>query len=512
MQIIQLVHAQNKLSKNEGYCLLELEFAVLVQNLAPAKQIAVHWAGDDDNWQVIPAAYHFQAGRDHEQWLAKTSRRLPAAGGWPGHIRFALQYLVAGLEYWDNNHQHNYLLQPDPGLLLGPGMRLLQLSHRPLLALGETALSVRAAAHPSLRPKRVFARWTLDNWQTHRQTDCRLLPADESQPRASWTGNFTEKPGDRVSVWTGTLQTAGAFRVEYAIGCETAAGEVWDNNWGSNYRASHCSLKVLTLNLHCYQEAGQAAKFNEIARAIHELDIDLICLQEVGEEWNNGHGHWPSNAAKIIQDHLRHQGYYYHLYTDWSHRGFEHYREGSAILSKYRFLRQEAAYVSSNQDSHNIHARKVVMAQIHFPYVGLVNVFSVHLSWWEDGFQPQFEKLRQWATEAASAGVVATLLCGDFNNAAGSEGYLLIAEQGYEDQFLGVTSPALFARIFRQSLPAAGKYLTADDRIDFIFTNRGSGLQATSARILFTGQDYRKVSDHLGYLLEFEPREEMASF
>jgi len=273
-----------------------------------------------------------------------------------------------------------------------------------------------------------------------------------------------------------------------------------------NYRAGHAGLKILTLNLHCYQESDQDEKFNEIVRAIHEVDIDIVCLQEVAEEWRDGRGNWQSNSARIILDRLRRLGRYYHLYTDWSHIGFDRYREGSAILSRYKFVKRGAAYVSTSKDIHNIHARKVVMGQIGFPGAGLINIFSVHLSWWMDGFWPQFEKLRQWAEEEESDKVAATLLCGDFNTKAGSRGYMLIADDsGYEDRFLQAASPAVFAKVFRNTLPNREEWLVDDHRIDYIFTRKNGKLNPTSAKVLFTGQNYRKVSDHPGYLVEFVP-------
>ena len=69
------------------------------------------------------------------------------------------------------------------------------------------------------------------------------------------------------------------------------------------------------------------------------------------------------------------------------------------------------------------------MAQVDVPYLGLVNVFSVHLSWWRAGFREQLENLMGWAERCHCGPVAATFLCGDFNNAVGSEGYWLAAEQ-----------------------------------------------------------------------------------
>ncbi|MGZ8935564.1 MAG: endonuclease/exonuclease/phosphatase family protein, partial [Methylobacter sp.] len=194
-------------------------------------------------------------------------------------------------------------------------------------------------------------------------------------------------------------------------------------------------------------------------------------------------------------------------YTDWAHLGFDRYREGVAILSKYPLSNEESRYVSDSHDPYNIHSRKVVMAQINIPHMGLINVFSAHLSWWEDGFQKQFNRLREWAESRQSAPVKGTLLCGDFNIAAGSSGYNLVVESHqYEDQYLAVNSPIVFEKIFKVNDPYWQHYLADDYRIDFIFMNKSSNLQATSGTVVFTEQDYGRVSDHCGYFMTFEPK------
>lgn len=505
MNAIRLLYAKSTVAANEGYPVQEIEFAVVAADLAYHKQIAIHWAGDDNLWRVLPARYHCRAGLGQEQWLATMSCRATAAGPLPGNIRFALQYLVKGKEYWDNNHRLNYFLKADAGVLLPAGVLLTQIGFRPLLTQGVTVQSVVVAAHSSLQPRQLFVRWTIDNWKNCHQTRCFLQHDYWHLEQQSHAANPNEYG---VSVWTGRIKARSAFRVEYAIGCETEQGEVWDNNFGGNYVDRRAGLKVLTLNLHCYQEGDQDEKFSEIARAIHEIDIDVVCLQEVGEEWNSGQGDWQTNAAKIIQDRLREYGRHYHLCTDFSHIGFDRYREGSAILSKHDFIRHHAAYVSTTKEIHDINSRKVIMAQIHFPYIGAINIFCVHLSWWTGGFRQQFERLSEWANQADSDQVVATLLCGDFNAKAGSRGYMLIADSGgFEDQFLRQTSPAVFAKVFRRPVPRREEYLAGDGRIDYLFAKRGNKLQPTSSRIIFTGQDYGRVSDHQGYLVEFEPEQ-----
>jgi maltose 6'-phosphate phosphatase len=130
------------------------------------------------------------------------------------------------------------------------------------------------------------------------------------------------------------------------------------------------------------------------------------------------------------------------------------------------------------------------MARIRVPYFGVINVFSVHLSWWENGFQEQFEDLRRWAESKQTPEVVATFLCGDFNNAANTAGHAVLSRE-YEDQFLKANA----RRLDR-----------ADDRrIDYLLLKRGNALRVSSAYPLFTKDDYGPVSDHEGYCAEFEP-------
>ena len=191
------------------------------------------------------------------------------------------------------------------------------------------------------------------------------------------------------------------------------------------------------------------------------------------------------------------------MHFDHSHIGFGRYLEGSAILSRLGFVRRESAYVSSSGDLNDIHARKVVMGTVDVPYFGPVDVYSAHLSWWSGGFREQFERLRRWSEENKRPGSAGTLLCGDFNVPPGSQGYALAVSGGYEDQFTRAGG-----RSSREGAPPgeAGELRPADHRLDYLFLNGGSSLQAVAAREVFTEGDYGRVSDHAGYLVEFEPR------
>ena len=167
----------------------------------------------------------------------------------------------------------------------------------------------------------------------------------------------------------------------------------------------------------------------------------------------------------------------------------------------------DAGYVSSSHDVYSIDCRKVVMVQLNVPYMGMVNVFSAHLSWPSRGFFEQFDRLCAWANHKHGDHLAATFLCGDFNIKAGSEAYQAVVRTcEYDDQYLAATSQDAFEQIFRKQLPYIEDRLVKDDRIDFIFMQKRSSLQAVAAQELFTNDDYYgRVSDHTGYCVEFQP-------
>jgi maltose 6'-phosphate phosphatase len=338
-------------------------------------------------------------------------------------------------------------------------------------------------------------RWTGNRWNTHQTTPCvfkrrhrgKHPPVPFENPNRYGTG-----------LWISRLPVHNLFGIEYAVACECRDGILWDNNLGINYRARRRRLKVLTLNLHCYQEDRQDEKFSLIAEAVADMDIDIVCLQEVGEPVaGNGRSCSRLNAARVINERLKRP---YHMFADWSHIGFDSYREGVAILSRYPFMERDSGFVSPDTDPHTIHSRKVCLVRVDVPYMGPVDIFCVHLSWWENGFSQQFENLRAWASSRQQDRAAATLLCGDFNAAAGSCGYRLVTRD-FVDQFRTAVLQEWCGGDHRCFERRFGE----DGRIDHIFMNKSGQLKPAAARVLFTDNDYGRVSDHFGYYLEFEP-------
>lgn len=501
---IELLYARNVISRVAGVVEQALEFSILVENLAFEKLVEVHWAGRSGIWQTLKAEHQYGAGGNREVWRAELKLRASTARVLPGSVRFALHCRVLESDYWDNNFSRDYLIDADCGVMAQNGISVLNIGQSRRLERSQHSYSVSAAVHRSVHAKCVTIHWTTDNWKTTQKTRCSL------DPNYWFHLNRSRAPNPNAygwQIWSAEIGIGDSFGLEYALCCDTGKEEIWDNNFGSNYTSRHRPLRVLTLNLHCYQEERQDYKFDQIVRAIRDLEIDVVCFQEVAEEWNGGRGDWKSNAARIIRDRLsKCYRLSFHIHTDRSHIGFDRYWEGTAILSRFKFLSKDSGYVSQSRDPHDIHARKVVMAQIHVPYMGVVNLFSVHLSWWTGGFEEQFENLWKWADSKHTGSVSATLLCGDFNSKPCSRGYELVAAtKEYEDQFLKASSPDLFKNVFEKPLQNFKGLLADDRRIDYIFLKRGGSLKVIWARVLFTEQDYGKVSDHFGYVAEFEP-------
>ncbi len=501
MDKIQLLYVENVMTRKKAGVQQTLCFFMRVENVSYDKRVDIVWSGEDGVWQTLSASFHSKLEHNQEYWQAQATFKPTTKQSLPGNIQFGLRYQAADGEYWDNENGANYFSQADSGIRVVAPVPILNIGFADQLDQHQKFLPITVAVDHLHDDDKVTVCWTTDNWQHTRKTPCHFK-------RNYWDkvafSNARNPNHYGTAIWKAWLRLGQAFRVQYTLCVERNGQVFWDNNYGKNYSLSREPLKIMILNLHCYQEDEQDYKFSQIAKAINELDADVVCLQEVAELWNDGAGDWESNSAKIINDRLTRP---YHIHTDWAHLGFDKYREGVAILSKYPFVKQDGRYVSDSHDAFSINSRKVVMAQIKVPGMGLVNVFSAHLSWWEDGFAEQFTRLCEWAKTEQSAQVNATLLCGDFNIAAGSIGYHLVVDAlQYDDQYLAANSQGVFDKIFRVNDAHWKDYLSDDYRIDYVFLNKTSQLQVSSAKVIFTEQDYGRVSDHCGYFMTFEPK------
>jgi len=501
MNKIKLLYVENLIFCKNKTNQQKLTFFFQLENIGYDKHLVINWSGEDKVWHTLSAQYHSQLGNNQEYWSASVTLSLTDEQSLPGNIEFNACYQVLEKEYWLNHHGNNFFSEADSGIKLTNQQALQNVAFENKLDTHSQTVFITTAIDQSFNAEKVTIHWTVDNWKTTSKTLCRFK-------RDYWhktKGSHARNPNQfACQIWSAKIQHTELHKLQYVISCDNTQQTLWDNNCGHNYRFQTEQLKVLILNLHCYQEDNQDEKFTTIARAIDEENIDIVCFQEVAEYWRDGQGDWESNSAKLINDRLKNA---FHLYTDWSHLGFDKYREGVAILSRYPLSHQESKYVSNSHDIYDINSRKVVSAQVSVPYIGLIHVFSAHLSWLEGGFHDQFNCLSAWAKNNKTPESKATLLCGDFNITAGSKGYeQVIDSDEYEDQYLAVNKQGVFNKIFKVHDDHWQDLLADDYRIDYIFMNKQSHLKAVAASVIFTEQDYGSVSDHCGYLMTFEPQ------
>ncbi len=276
------------------------------------------------------------------------------------------------------------------------------------------------------------------------------------------------------------------------------------------------SLKVLTINLHSYQELKQEGDTPQqrivrnkpilarVAQAINDLNADIVCLQEVAE-WRGdvknpdvaAFGQGKSNAANIIKSLLNSD---YHLYMDWSHYAWDEWREGVAILSKTPFSVTESRFVSHSQSHQYWKSRNIVRIETLIEPFGKINVFSAHTGWWndkEEPFQYQFSNIAKWRDQLKiNNPESSTFICGDLNIKAGSEGYQWITQNyNVSDAYYLVNPQGLTDATIGKGIDAID---SKGDRIDYLLLDDDSHLKVKSAKRLFNKSDYGRVSDHLG--------------
>ena len=276
-------------------------------------------------------------------------------------------------------------------------------------------------------------------------------------------------------------------------------------------RASEFSderLRLLTLNLHCWQEADAEAKLARIAAEIALRKPHIVCLQEVGQHIDApivGEHHGATiradNAALVIVDILERE---HDLRVSWAwtfaHVGFDVWEEGVAILSLGRIEDVSTPFVSGAASPQTWNARRLLIAGIELDAFGAVTAASAHFSWWTDPdepFAPQWDRTAQLLGSHRTP----TIIAGDFNVLADSEGYSYVMRSGqWRDAHLEACAPEAPHGTFPGDI--AGWKGAPSGRIDYVLT-RGDDLHAIAAELLFASEATR-VSDHFGLLIEFD--------
>ena len=268
--------------------------------------------------------------------------------------------------------------------------------------------------------------------------------------------------------------------------------------------------KVLTLNTHSWLEENQLEKLEILAQRIADQAYDLVCLQEVNQLAQSAQA-WQFTTYQSVADqpdlHADHfvgllverladLGLTYYWSWVYNHIGFDRYHEGVAILSRNPLAPRELR-VSDAADPLDYHTRKVLLAETQVAG-RTVTVASVHLSWWNKGFQEEWARLEKELLPQVNS----LLLMGDFNNPVGQEGYKTI-----------LASPLDLQDCHQVARERSGNHTVAgeiagwqgnqeDLKIDYVFSRKG--LSVRSSKVVFDGQNAPVISDHYGLEVELD--------
>ncbi|GGE29094.1 endonuclease/exonuclease/phosphatase family protein [Streptococcus himalayensis] len=263
----------------------------------------------------------------------------------------------------------------------------------------------------------------------------------------------------------------------------------------------------LSLNTHSWMEENQEEKLQLLVSRILERDYDLVALQEVNQlmdsqeiadplHYQSAEGigiHEDHYALRLVEE-LAKQGKDYYWSWAYNHIGFDRFHEGVAILSKTP-LTAEVLTVSSMDDPADYHTRKVLLVETEIDGQTIA-VGSVHLSWWDKGFQEEWTRLERHLKDIQKP----FILMGDFNNPVDYEGYQHILKSS-----LALQDSHKVARSIRGTCTVEGDIAGWEGnrealKIDYLFASKEWNLKRS--HVVFDGENGAVISDHYGLEVE----------
>lgn len=246
-------------------------------------------------------------------------------------------------------------------------------------------------------------------------------------------------------------------------------------------------MKILSLNLHSFQEENRIEKLNIIADFIKENDIDVCLFQEACQEHDKVELEGKikmGNNANYIRNKLGYNIYYHPVKI-----GFDVLDEGLAIISKLPILNQNSKIISYTTKYKSWQKRDLIWCKI-----GSYTFFNVHLGWtMEDEVgMNQVNKIISEIKRHEERYIMA----GDFNYPDGSDEIKQLKKYMYSFADLAKVDPSKNPT-FHFELDSS---VVGNNRmIDFIFTNTLCDVK--KFEIVFNDpKNY--VSDHNGILVE----------
>ncbi|MGV3010794.1 endonuclease/exonuclease/phosphatase family protein [Streptococcus thoraltensis] len=267
-------------------------------------------------------------------------------------------------------------------------------------------------------------------------------------------------------------------------------------------------MKLLTLNTHSWREEDMEIKFQGLLSTILENDYDVICLQEVNQLIEarevedclhyqplmvNPPIHEDNYALKLVTA-LKEEGADYHWSWVYNHIGYDCFHEGVAILSKTP-IEVLDILASETVDPTDYHTRRALLARTKIAGQE-ISMVSLHLSWWEKGFEVEWLKLSQ----ALASEKNPLILMGDFNNPTGNEGYqqVINSSLNLKDSHMAAEQSFGDHTILADVDGWEGNDLAL--KVDHAFVDKS--FEVKSSKVIFDGKNSPVVSDHFGLEIE----------
>lgn len=248
-------------------------------------------------------------------------------------------------------------------------------------------------------------------------------------------------------------------------------------------------MKVLSLNLHCFQEENYQAKLDKVADFIRENEVDVCLFQEAAQlasAFKIDNQIRVGNNANYIASKLN-----YHIYFHPYKLGFAIYEEGLAIISRLPITNCSHSTISKTNSFNSWLKRELIWADI-----GGFTFFNTHLGWdCDDECAINQIKNNLYITCKREKRF---FLAGDFNYPDNSAEIKIIKKDLFSlSDIAGLDSyrNPTFHRELDSQLDFDNNKM-----IDFIFTNLPLTLKEFS--IVFNNPD-DYVSDHSGLYFAF---------
>ena len=247
-------------------------------------------------------------------------------------------------------------------------------------------------------------------------------------------------------------------------------------------------MKIISLNLHNWAEPDRIAKLYRLGDAVIENEVDVICLQEVGQLRRDSiiYGRIKtSNLAVLLKNYLALKGHRYELRVTIFKEAFSEFEEGVAILSRLPIQNSGETFLSRTTCFTDWMVRKTLYIQA-CEYC----IATVHLGWDEgqELLADQFFSLIKYYENHKNV-----LILGDFNLPSNHPAYRCIRDCPYYDisfdffpkyhnidTFIGKNDPAY------------------NGHIDYALT---SLTKIKDYQLLFTAPQ-TALSDHVGIFIE----------